>query len=181
MNNCKGNKRSGWGARLAREVGLAAALAMLLAAAGAGAQQKAGEHDAVLPAGGPVLPAAGASGPVLREIDDPWTGARWQLRRDEEHPAGPHRLLLVELGHAPVAGGAAAAPAKPRPVIHPGDPLTVEEHTAVVDASLEAVALGQATAGMWFEVRLKIGGRVLRVLALGPGRAILQAEPGGRP
>jgi hypothetical protein len=159
------------------------ALALLMVAAGAGAQQKTGEHDAILASGSPgtVLQAARASGPVLREIDDPWTGARWQLQRDEDHPGGPHRLLLVELGHAPVAGGAAAAPAKQPLVIHPGDPLTVEEHTAVVDASLEAVALGQATAGMWFEARLKIGGRVLRVLALGPGRAILQAEPGGRP
>ncbi len=40
-----------------------------------------------------------------------------------------------------------AARATPAPVIHPGDALVVEEHTAVVDARLEAVALGSAAAG----------------------------------
>ena len=56
--------------------------------------------------------------------------------------------------------------------------MVVEEHTAVVDARLEAVALGPAAIGSPFEVRLKIGGKVVRVVALAPGRAALapQAE-----
>jgi hypothetical protein len=76
---------------------------------------------------------------------------------------------------------AAAKPVPPRPVIHQGDLLIVEEHTAVVDASLQAVAMGQAVVGAWLNVRLKLGGKVLQVVALGAGRAALQAEPGGRP
>ena len=41
----------------------------------------------------------------------------------------------------------------------------VEEHTAVVDARLEAVALGPAAKGGEFRARLKIGGKVVRVIA----------------
>ena len=67
------------------------------------------------------------------------------------------------------------------PVIHAGDRLTVEEHTAVADAALEARALNPAARGSALEVRLAIGGRVVRAVALGPGRAAFQREIGGRP
>jgi len=181
MKYWKSERRGRWG----KALGLAGALALLAAAVGAGSQPGAGGRDVLASSGAtpalPVLETARVASPVLREINDPWTGARWQMQRDEEHPGGPHRLLLVDAGHAPVASAAVMArPAAPRPVIHPGDLLIVEEHTPVVDASLQAVALGQATAGSWLEVRLKLGGRVLRALALGPGRAVLQAETGGR-
>jgi hypothetical protein len=61
------------------------------------------------------------------------------------------------------------------PIIHPGDPVLVEEHSAVVDAVLEAVALGPAVEGGLFPARLKVGGRVLRVAAVAPGRAELRS------
>jgi flagella basal body P-ring formation protein FlgA len=66
------------------------------------------------------------------------------------------------------------------PVIRAGDRLTVEEHTAVVDAVLEARALAAAAMGAALDVRLTIGGRVVRAVALGPGRAALQSENGVR-
>jgi len=150
-------------------------------------------------------------GEVVREIDDPHTGQRWLLLRDGQQPGGPGRLLLAGQAQAerapsgqvqtrqsqagPVqtetiwkepdsaSGQIAAAPVELRflPVIHAGDRLVVEEHTPVVDALLEARALNPATQGSAFEARLSIGGRVVRVVALGPGRAELQPETGGRP
>jgi flagella basal body P-ring formation protein FlgA len=57
----------------------------------------------------------------------------------------------------------------------------VEEHTPIVEAHLEAVALGSAAVGEEFDVRLRVGGKVLRAVALGPGRAELQAERKAQP
>jgi hypothetical protein len=68
-----------------------------------------------------------------------------------------------------------------RPVIRAGDRLIVEEHTALVDAVLEARALTPAAPGSAFDARLTVGGRVVRAVALGPGRAALQLETGARP
>jgi len=61
-------------------------------------------------------------------------------------------------------------------VIHTGDEVTVEEHSAVIDARLQAVALGSAAAGSELRVRLRIGGKVVDALALKPGRAVFAAE-----
>jgi hypothetical protein len=122
---------------------------------------------------------------IVREIDDPHTGDRWLLMRDGRFPGGPGRLVLAE-AHRNVTGASGRAAGQPDeaqliPVIHTGDRLIVEEHTAIVDAVLEARALNPATAGAQLEVRLTIGGNVLRVMALGPGRAALIAETGKRP
>ena len=124
---------------------------------------------------------------VLKVIADPHTGTRWLLLRDLSHPGGPGRLVPAsELtsGDRPsrelpiLHTEAARTVAQPevsrlRPVIRTGDRLIVEEHTAVVDATLEAVALSSALPGAAFDVRLKWGGKVLRVWAAGPGRALL--------
>lgn len=39
-------------------------------------------------------PADSAANSVLRTIDDPSTGQRWILLRDESHPGGPAKLVL---------------------------------------------------------------------------------------
>jgi hypothetical protein len=67
------------------------------------------------------------------------------------------------------------------PVIHTGERVILEEHTPVVDGRLEAVALGPAVIGGEFNVRLKMGGKVLRAVALGPGRAEVKGEREARP
>jgi hypothetical protein len=67
------------------------------------------------------------------------------------------------------------------PVLRAGDRLIVEEDTPVVAAHLEATALGLATVGGELDVRLKIGGKVVRAVALGPGRAALKTPRGARP
>jgi hypothetical protein len=127
-----------------------------------------------------------AQGEIVREIDDPHTGERWLLMRNMEFPGGPGRFVLATADRK-VARGASGRlidqldEAQVIPVIRTGDWLIVEEHTAVVDAILEARALNPASAGAPLDVRLTIGGNVVRVVALGPGRAALRTETGKRP
>jgi flagella basal body P-ring formation protein FlgA len=52
----------------------------------------------------------------------------------------------------------------------------IEEHTAIADVQLEAVALSPAMVGAAFKVRLTVGGKVMRVMALGPGHATFQLK-----
>ncbi|MFZ2022585.1 MAG: hypothetical protein ACLPZY_17580 [Terracidiphilus sp.] len=137
-----------------------------------------------------VLPARSASA-ALGEIDDPATGDRWLMERNEMHPEGPGRLVrLAGVGGA--AGGFASAVKVRRQdaagsdvsrqiVIHDGDVLVLEEHTALVDARLEAVALGSAMRGEELRVRLKIGGKVVRAVATIIGRAELLPAAETRP
>jgi hypothetical protein len=192
---------------LKAEMGVALVAGLLvLAAAPIAAGQTAGAQSAVAIGPGPLVMLSSAApnavelrglaqGEVVREIDDPNTGDRWLLMRDDQHPGGPGRLLLAaasgyggidrgrqnRLGGAPSAQTADSDPTLPRPVIRAGDRLTVEEHTPVVDATLQAVALGPALPGSRFDVRLKIGGKVLRAVALGPGRAVFAPETEARP
>ncbi len=157
---------------------LAIGIALLTLAAGlAPAQEAAGGRAQVMVSSGGLLAGAaqlGALGQLYREIDDPNLGDRWLLVRNEQFPGGPGRMVRVGLA----GGGQAAAPAAVAalPVIRPGDRVIVEEHTAVVDAVLEARALTPAAVGTVFEVRLAIGGRVVRVVALGSGRAAFATE-----
>jgi hypothetical protein len=131
-----------------------------------------------------------ASGEIVREIRDPHTGADWLLMRNDRYPGGPGRLVLAG-SHRNDAEGAtkravnssANRPegARFEPVIRAGDRLIVEEHTAVADAVLEARALKPAALGSVFDVRLMIGGRIVRAVALGPGRAVFQNRSEARP
>jgi hypothetical protein len=123
-----------------------------------------------------------ATAEALREIDDPHSGARWLLMRDEAHPGGPGRLVLLQ-PHFSIERVGAVQPRSPipLPVIRAGDRVQVEEHTQVVDAVLDAIALGTAVAGAPLRLRLKLGGRVVRALAVSRGRAALIHEAEARP
>lgn len=125
-------------------------------------------------------PSTVPSGEILREIDDPHNGDRWLLLRDESHPAGPGHLVLV----SPVRS-AAETPKQtgreanaPPPLIRAGDHILIEEHAAIVDARLEAVATEPAWLGSVFNARLAIGGKIVRAVAAGHGRAILKEVTG---
>ena len=127
---------------------------------------------------------------ALREIDDSSTGEHWVLLRDDVHPGGPGRLTLATglrddgrvSGKGTDAGAQQLAVARaPRVAIRGGDRLVVEENTAVVAVRLEAVALGPAALGGSLQARLEIGGKVVRVVALAPGRAALMPQAWGRP
>ena len=154
------------------------------------AQTPGGSRAQVMLSSGEMTPVAplglGLQGEVVREIDDPNNGDRWLLLRNDQFPGGPGRLVLIT-AHRNAPGGAAlqaavqAGEAQFLPVIRAGDRLIVEEHTARVDSVLEARAMNPAAPGMAFDVRLTIGGHVVRARALGPGRAALQPEAGVRP
>jgi hypothetical protein len=126
---------------------------------------------------------------IVREIDDPATGDRWLLERDAQHPGGPGRMALI--GHENASATSVIVSVKSwrgmletgsAPVlIHAGDHLIVEEHNRMVDAVFEAVALAPAREGESFRVRLSIVGRVVKVIAIAPGRAILALDSGVRP
>ncbi|MDR3796512.1 MAG: hypothetical protein P4K93_00070 [Terracidiphilus sp.] len=119
-------------------------------------------------------------GQVFRQIEDPSTGDLWLLVRDPNRPAGPGRLVLarqlMKMQRAISSGPVQPLFAAVRPVIHTGDALIVEEHTGVVDARLEAVALEPAVKGAHLKARLKIGGKVVRVVAVSPGHASFAPE-----
>lgn len=146
-------------------------------------------------------------GGVYRVIDDPHNGDRWLLLHNSTYPGGPGRLVLAEgrvrtgtrgsvetassgqqagAPGQPIQGqpmraqqiAAQQIPEKPVEVIRPGDRLVVEEESAVVSARLEAIALAKAEAGAPLQARLVLGGKVVRVMALGPGRAALTAQQG---
>lgn len=112
--------------------------------------------------------AAGAPQRILREITDPHSGQQWLLVANAENPAGPARLVI--------ASGFAVSPDRRQPAlaIHVGDRIVVEEHGAAMDAYFDAAALEAAAIGLRFNARLKIGGRVVKAVALGPGRAEVQ-------
>jgi hypothetical protein len=184
--NSVGGKRSGFAWALG-----AAAMGLV---ALAGAQAPGGSRAQVMVSSGGLTSEGSAGqvqGQLYREIDDPNLGDRWLLVRNNEFPGGPGRLVRVTAGGRAVAGeraeGQAAesagqpAAAPSLPVIRSGDRVVVEEHTAVVDAVLEGRALRPAAVGAVFEARLAIGGRVVRVVALGPGRAELMPETEARP
>jgi hypothetical protein len=179
--------------KMGRVAGLLYVAALLAACGPEATAQAAGAADP-----GPLashFTVAGASARrqfaelVVCEIDDPHSGARWLLLRDRNHPAGPGRLVLIATANRQAGQGEPGGTISPmateliplRPVIRAGDRLVVEENTAVVEARLEAVALGPATLGSTFDVRLKMGGKVARVVALAPGRAAFQARTEARP
>jgi len=169
--------------RMATGIGVVALVTASMAAAQVGAAPR---DQILISSGGLASLQRPAQEEIVREIDDPYTGDRWLLMRNGQFPGGPGRLVMAT-AHRNAAGGASGGvtrqPDEARliPVIRVGDRLIVEEHTAVVDAVLEARALNPAAVGAPLDVRLTIGGNVVRVVALGSGRAALVAEAGMRP
>jgi len=117
---------------------------------------------------------------IFREIRDPHSGARWLVVSDPNRPGGPGRMVAAKNDVMAMAG---SAPGKnvSVPVIHPGDRLVVEEHTATTEAYLEAIAVNAAAIGSRVDVRLKIGGRVVSAVAIAPGRAALSDRGEAKP
>jgi hypothetical protein len=178
----RARERSG---KLAWAVLLAAIGALVLPAVGRPAARGDGDpgrapvvtESAAPPVGEEALPARD----VIREIDDPHSGEVWLLFRNPSHPGGPGRLVLAaqEARSSARAANHHDQSAEALPVIHAGDALIVEEHTAVVDARLEAIAMSSAAKGAQLKARLKIGGKVVRVVALERGRAVFAPDGEG--
>jgi len=122
---------------------------------------------------------------LLREIDDPALGRRWLLYRDTRHPEGPGRLIAV--GAPTLDGLHTGSRAQPhsipasQPVIRIGDRVVLEEHSPIVDARLEAIALAPALQGSALKVRLVLGGKIVEAIAIAPGRVALTPQQGSQP
>jgi hypothetical protein len=115
------------------------------------------------------------------EIDDPNTGTRWLLVRDSIHSGGPGRLEPVSPTRDPGALGKKAnavgiASTTSPSIVRAGDKVVVEEHSATTDAYLEGVALAPGGPGTILHVRLLIGGRVVRAVAVASGRVALEVS-----
>jgi hypothetical protein len=140
------------------------------------------ESSGVATRHGDTSPVAG--GETLREIDDPATGKFWLVLRDPKHPAGPGRLVLADKGYLldkKKDRVSARVSVHEQAVIHTGDLLTIEEHTAFADTRLQAIALGPATKNAFLRARLMIGGKVVRAEAVSPGHAVFAPEIEVRP
>lgn len=119
---------------------------------------------------------------AVREIDDPHTGDRWLLVRDIRNQGAPGRLVLAGrldqvategLQRRLRDGRRPQLPAMPVPIIHAGERVILEQKSPLVHASLEAIALESAALGTSLNVRLAIGGKIVRACAVGRGRAAL--------
>ncbi len=116
--------------------------------------------------------SSAAGGRIVREIKDPHSGAWWRLYPNAENPAGPGRLVLAGKEER---GSSFAVQAKRNvPAIHAGERVTVEEHSSAVEAYLEGTALGSASIGSPLQVRLRIGGKVVKTVVMAPGRVEVQ-------
>lgn len=122
---------------------------------------------------------------VVREISDPATGERWLLEHDPAVPGGPGRLVRAATDEDEPKQTAGAQSRNEKAwspcVVRAGDRVIVEEHTTVMDAELEGVALNGAQSGMKLRVRLKIGGKIVNVVAQGPGRVAIPTAAGVQP
>ena len=120
---------------------------------------------------------------AIRLIEDPSTHLRWMLLKDLRHPTAPAMLVPVPNSSACIVhdgedrGAVESIFFRPPavPVIRGGEKLIVEEHSSAADAQLEGTALGPAAMGEAFRVRLKKSGKILSVVADGPGRATMLA------
>jgi hypothetical protein len=118
----------------------------------------------------------------IRTIEDLGTHKRWMLLRDLRHPAAPALLVQQIPGISCALRTDISTPSAsdvrsvPLTVIHAGDYLIVSEHTRILDAELEAMALKPAAIGDSLTVRLRFGGRILSAVATAPGRATFSGE-----
>jgi hypothetical protein len=153
---------------------------------------------AALPSGTSTAAGDPSAGEVLKEIDDPQNGNRWLLTSDPSHPGGPGLLRLAgtvtvtarraapALAQRPDSGQEISPQTAPHsepalpdavlPVIRSGDRIVLEQHTSVIDARLEAVAIGPASAGTAFSARLLMGGGMVHAIAVSSGHAVLAEE-----
>jgi hypothetical protein len=121
---------------------------------------------------------------AIRTVEDYGTHQHWMLLQNLSRPAAPAVLIQRPLDFScarlslerPDLRFPSDRESLSLPVIHAGNYLIVSEHTRVLDAELEAIALRPAAIGEGLTVRLKFGGRTRNAIATAPGRATLSEE-----
>jgi hypothetical protein len=115
----------------------------------------------------------------VKVIEDPPTSRKWLLSRNVEHPAWPARLIemhgenkllcpspeRIQSRHSP--SGSAEA------VVHARDSVVVVEDAPAWRGAIDGVALAGGRAGDLVPVRLRFSGKVVRVIVVSKGKAIL--------
>ena len=114
---------------------------------------------------------------AFRSMHDPHTGLTWVVETDPKHAGGPGRMILAEGDLR--AGGDGSLP--DRILIHAGQKVIVEQHTPLLDAAFEALALNPALAGSGLKVRLRATGKVMSAYAISKGKAVLLPSTEARP
>lgn len=176
----KRNDKRGW----RNAGGVIVPLALMTAAPHIGGGQSIPSHSAELLVSGhrsADLSALAAPVHILGRFRDPHTGICWRLLSNPGAPAGPAQLVVAKSSEDSCVPyvRAQAEQVAPGFAIHRGDRVVVEEHTRAVDARLEAAAMGSAMVGSSLDLKLRIGGRVVRALAIAPGRAVLMPATEG--
>jgi hypothetical protein len=115
---------------------------------------------------------------VVRSLADPSNGDLWLLLRNSCHPEAPGRLILNSASGSTGVKLRKEVKSQVLPMIRGGDPVWVEDHSAVVDANFETTAMSSAAAGSPLLLRLRNGSRVIRALALAPHRALFLEDVG---
>lgn len=124
---------------------------------------------------------------AVRLIDDPGTRRRWLLVQQFTRPEAPAMLLPIADGQLCsmlfVAESEWRLPNANHnrlvPIIRPGDSVLLSEDSPTTEARLEAIAIESAGPGQALTVRLKLGGHLLRAIAVAPGSVLLADGKGG--
>jgi hypothetical protein len=115
-------------------------------------------------------------------IRDPASGIGWRVATDPRHPEWPSRLVEISGGDScgdrladPLRAGMKLGMANTvqSPTVRAGDWLRVSQDTRVVHAEFNAMALSTGWPGDSIKVRLRFGGKVMRVKLTTPGQALL--------
>ena len=118
-------------------------------------------------------------------IRDPASGMSWRVATDPLHPEWPAKLL--EISNEDSCGVRSAgllredresgmAKAAQSPTVRAGDWLRVLQDTRVVHAEFNAMALSKGWPGDSIKVRLRLGGKVMRVKLTAQGQALLMGD-----
>ena len=121
---------------------------------------------------------------VIKSLEDRATGQQWFLMRDPGHPAGPARLVQRSHCSSSSSKEDVSPDSQWRPnqterskrVIHAGQNVVVYDLSPNVKAEFEAIAVSSASLGQTFNVRLQVGGHLMRAVATSPARAELLAH-----
>lgn len=128
------------------------------------------------------LPARMDWGSVRREakvLVDRGTGQRWTFSDLGQRPGAPRRLHLSNASSQELSPGEGTqAEGNAGRIIRAGDRLEVLDCRAGVEAHLEATALKPASMGDRVAVRSGVFEARLTVVALAPGKVVLEPENG---
>lgn len=110
---------------------------------------------------------------------DPATGQAWALRRKGTAPGGPG--ILIARKDLPEQESLDAKAVASEEIVRAGDLLEVIDCRGDIEVRLEGIALGPARIGERLNIRTRIFGSELSVVAIGQRKALITSHMGARP